>query len=206
MNYVDSLNMFGVEAKEIPSIKGNGAPTAATAAAVGCFYMDIDTGKVYKCTAAADGVYTWEEFGAGGAIPFFDLAALGMSAIPPAGGQAQLTTDTTEMLEALNKGPAVFGIPFDMGGVTMTANCTLTALSVEDMAICVFFTSLDGEYIGILQIYDGGCGAVVIPFAQYMSQYSGVPTVSADDNGKFLRVVNGAWAAVAVQNVAEVGM
>lgn len=136
----------------------------------------------------------------------FDLQALGMSAIPVTGGQAQLTTDTTEMLEALNKGPAVFGIPFDIGGVTMTANCTLTALSVEDMAICVFFTSLDGEYIGVLQIYDGGCDAVVTPFAQYMRQYSGVPTVSAEDNGKFLQVVNGAWAAVAVQNVAEVGM
>lgn len=59
MNYVEHLNLFGLEAKEIPCIKGSGAPTAATAGAVGLFYMDTDTGELYKCTAAADGVYTW---------------------------------------------------------------------------------------------------------------------------------------------------
>lgn len=59
MNYVDSLNLFDVEAKEIPCIKGNGAPSTATVGAVGLLYMDTDTGDVYKCTAAADGAYTW---------------------------------------------------------------------------------------------------------------------------------------------------
>lgn len=60
MNHVDHLNLFGVEAKEIPCIKGEGAPTTATEGAVGCFYMDTDTGRVYKCTAVTDGVYTWQ--------------------------------------------------------------------------------------------------------------------------------------------------
>ena len=32
-----------------------------------------------------------------------------------------------------------------------------------------------------------------------------LPAVSAADNGKFLRVVSGAWAAQALTNVAEVG-
>lgn len=59
MNYIDSFDIFGVEAKEIPCIKGNGAPTTETAGAVGMFYMDIDTGSVYKCTAVVNGVYTW---------------------------------------------------------------------------------------------------------------------------------------------------
>lgn len=59
MNYLDSINLFGIDTKEIPCVKGTGAPTTATEGAVGCFYMDTDTGDVYKCTAVADGVYTW---------------------------------------------------------------------------------------------------------------------------------------------------
>lgn len=61
MSYVESLNFFGVQAKEIPCIRDSGAPTAATEAAVGCFYMNTDTGNVYKCIGAAGGVFTWEE-------------------------------------------------------------------------------------------------------------------------------------------------
>ena len=34
---------------------------------------------------------------------------------------------------------------------------------------------------------------------------SGTPEVTAEDNGKFLRVVNGVWAAEALTNVAEEG-
>ena len=66
MNYVESFNLFGVDAKQIPSILGSGAPTNDTEGAVGCFYMDTDTGTVYKCTAAESGVYTWEEFNGSG--------------------------------------------------------------------------------------------------------------------------------------------
>lgn len=60
MNYVESLNLFGVPAKEIPCILGDSAPTAKTEGAVGCLYMDTNTGNLYKCTASEDGVYTWK--------------------------------------------------------------------------------------------------------------------------------------------------
>ena len=62
MNYVESLNLFGVPVKEIPCIPGSGAPTSTTEGAVGCFYMDTDTGTVYKCTASIGGSNTWETF------------------------------------------------------------------------------------------------------------------------------------------------
>ena len=62
MNYVQSFNLFGVDAKQIPCIPGSGAPTTATEAAIGCFYMDTssETKDVYKCVNITDGVYTWE--------------------------------------------------------------------------------------------------------------------------------------------------
>lgn len=59
MNYVESFNLFGIEAKEIPCIKGSGEPTTETVGAVGLLYMDTDTGDLYKCTAVNEGVYTW---------------------------------------------------------------------------------------------------------------------------------------------------
>lgn len=59
MNYVDSFNLFETEVKQIPCERGHGAPTTATVGAVGCLYMDVDTGNMYKCTSDANGVYTW---------------------------------------------------------------------------------------------------------------------------------------------------
>ena len=58
MNYVESFNLFGIEAKEVPCIKGSGAPTTATVAAVGCLYMNTDNGDMYKCISNEDG-YVW---------------------------------------------------------------------------------------------------------------------------------------------------
>ena len=60
MNYVPHFNLLGVEAKQIPCITGEGAPTTSTEGAVGCFYMDTTNGKMYKCTNVADGIYTWD--------------------------------------------------------------------------------------------------------------------------------------------------
>ena len=59
MNFVDDLNMYGVEAMQIPCLKRSGAPTEATEGAVGLLYMNTDNGAMYKCVAAEDGVYTW---------------------------------------------------------------------------------------------------------------------------------------------------
>lgn len=65
MQFVKSFNLFGVKTKQIPNDTGKGAPTTATKGAVGCQYMDTETGKVYKCTSAIDGVYIWEPLGGG---------------------------------------------------------------------------------------------------------------------------------------------
>lgn len=65
MNYVDSLNILGVEVKEIPCIKGAGAPTTTTEGAVGLFYIDTDEKQTYVCIAAnaETQTYTWAPFG-----------------------------------------------------------------------------------------------------------------------------------------------
>lgn len=59
MNYVKHLNIYGVEAKEVPCINGVGEPTGSTEGAVGCLYMDTDTGEIYKCIAVENDERTW---------------------------------------------------------------------------------------------------------------------------------------------------
>lgn len=62
MNFVDSFNLLGVEARQIPCIIGNGTPTAMTEGEVGCLYMDVssDTKDMYKCVAIENGQYVWQ--------------------------------------------------------------------------------------------------------------------------------------------------
>ena len=60
MNYVEHFDLYRVKAKQIPCITGEGVPTTETEGAIGCLYMDTLTGELYKCTAIADGVYTWK--------------------------------------------------------------------------------------------------------------------------------------------------
>lgn len=64
MDYVKSFNLFGTDVRQIPCIRGSGAPTTETVSAVGDMYMDTDTGAIYKCTAVTDGACTWENIGA----------------------------------------------------------------------------------------------------------------------------------------------
>ena len=48
MNYVESFNLFGVEAMQLPCIRRSGAPTAATEGEDGLLYMNTDNGDFYK--------------------------------------------------------------------------------------------------------------------------------------------------------------
>lgn len=59
-NFWPYLNVLGVVGKEIPCLTGSGAPGKGTPGGVGSLYMNTVNGKVYKCTAVTDGVYTWK--------------------------------------------------------------------------------------------------------------------------------------------------
>lgn len=64
MKHVKGRDLFGNgPSKEIPCIPGNGIPTTATEGAVGCLYLDTSTkpARLWVCTAAENGVYSWQE-------------------------------------------------------------------------------------------------------------------------------------------------
>lgn len=59
MNYVNSFNLLGLEARQRPCLTGNGEPKNTTVGAVGELYIDINTGNIYKCISNIDETYTW---------------------------------------------------------------------------------------------------------------------------------------------------
>ena len=63
MSFYKRLIINGTEYRLAVGQSGKGAPGSATLGAVGMTYMDTDTGALYKCTAAENGVYTWEDAG-----------------------------------------------------------------------------------------------------------------------------------------------
>lgn len=82
MNYVKSFDLFGVPAMQIPATPGSGTPTTATEGAVGCLYMDTDTGNLYKCIAVADGAYTWVECESSGSADVSEIVDEVLAALP----------------------------------------------------------------------------------------------------------------------------
>lgn len=79
------------------TITGTGAPTSSTAAEVGQFYLDTQTGNTYVCTDDTGGTYTWDTVGGG--------VSLTMTQTDPGEGSA-LAANT------------ILGV-YDGGGVTM---------------------------------------------------------------------------------------
>jgi len=61
MNFMPYLNVFGIDSMQVACITGAGEPTASTEGDVGCFYMDTNTGDVYRCTKVENDIYTWEK-------------------------------------------------------------------------------------------------------------------------------------------------
>lgn len=68
MNYVESFDLLGLEAKQIPCIKLNGAPTTSTEGAVGLLGMDISSEPydLYKCVDVNENGYIWKLVGGSG--------------------------------------------------------------------------------------------------------------------------------------------
>lgn len=84
MKFVNDFDFYGQEtAKQIPCITGKGTPTEATEGAVGCFYMDTDTGNTYKCTAVEGGAYAWINENADPYEKYFDISVEGYVSLKP---------------------------------------------------------------------------------------------------------------------------
>lgn len=125
--------------------------------------------------------------------PVFDLGELGLTAIAMTGGSAELETDTSEIWAALEKGAVTFGIPVLDGETTLTGYFTMSSFTDgESMYQCVGLCGFNELLMVMVIVMAEGIIVSLVPF----SWITGVPAVSTEDDGKVMKVVGGAWAAV----------
>ena len=131
-------------------------------------------------------------------IPTFDLAAMGMTAVTLPVGSASIETDTTALISALSAGAVRFAIP------TIAGTYSVDMHGVTDGSggyQCVAFAMMNAAVAIMVNVVSGAIQVLVIPLATAI----GIPSVTTADNGKLMQVVDGAWAAIALQDVSEVG-
>lgn len=134
-------------------------------------------------------------------VPVFDLAAMGMVAVTLPTGVSSVDTDTAELQSALGKGNVIFVIPVNMGGATIPVAATMQGIALGGSYQCMSLFLLNDASALVVNVDPGAITVMVFP----ASTAIGFPAVTAADNGKFMQVVNGSWAAVALQDVSEVG-
>lgn len=59
-HYVEGFDLFGIKAKQIPCLTGNGEPSADSAVEIGLLYIDEDSGSMYKCINSTNGL-VWDK-------------------------------------------------------------------------------------------------------------------------------------------------
>lgn len=60
VSYVKGLNIFGVKARQIPCLTGNGEPSIDLALKVGLLYINEDNGDMYKCVKGDNEELVWK--------------------------------------------------------------------------------------------------------------------------------------------------
>ena len=112
------------------------------------------------------------EFSGSTEIPVFDLGELGMEPIPFTGGEGELLTDTTKIVEAATAGVVRFGIPFSLGSNSATAFVTCTSCIVFGM-MCTCNATIVTDTIAqvIIDIYPDGMYVGLVPITVLIDEY-----------------------------------
>lgn len=158
------------------------------------FYVTVTQGNNYTATADKTAEEVYEAYAAGYAVyAIVNLSSLSEPLILP---MTAVSKDSSQVMLAfitLTEFRVVF-VQYS-GAAWFVATATL-AYSDDIPTIPEYLpnpNALNIKIGGTTTSYDGSAAKTVeIP--------EGVPSVTTADNGKFLRVVNGAWAAVEIAN------
>ena len=127
-------------------------------------------------------------------IPYFDLAAMGLPGVLLSGGYVSITgADFSGLCAALDKGPVKLTIPVNMGGETvMSVDFVIEAASVSG----TYSSTTPVSYSGLRFLCVTVDAENISVGISTHSDVSGIPAVTADDDGKILQVWDGAYVLV----------
>lgn len=125
----------------------------------------------------------------------YDLVEMGLPNIVCNGDALQVEMDTTEIMEVFATSIITLNLTIEYGGLVFP-DVKATFLPNSSVAMVNLLTSTCFVSVYLSE------GKIMIG-AELSRE---LPVVSETDNGKFLRVVDGAWAAEALQDVSEVGL
>ena len=114
-------------------------------------------------------------------IPTFDLANLGLPAVPTDGTSVGAQMDTAQITAALDKGPVKFAVKFLFSGMEMPAEVIMSKVSADALGtyICAYTLDFDGlPMIFNLIIQEGIVGAYYTSLTK-----ASVPATSIDLSG-----------------------
>ena len=126
-------------------------------------------------------------------VPTFDLVAMGLPACTIGGSPVMIEADTTEIINALNKGPVKFIVGVDDNEQTVNFEVVLTGVFVDGMFMCQHVVDFIGghPFLANVIVMEGVVGATVYDLNQ--GDTSVLPDVTTDDDGKGLIVQDGEW-------------
>ncbi len=174
------------------------------------YSFDVTTAGIYSISMVVEGLqngywFTWkgeivhkldEKYLP--EVPTFDLTALGLEAVVVDGDETSLQTDTTEILAALEKGKAKFGLGVSYGSETMpfVVQTNVFGMANGSQYICSGTVDLMGMCLSLSIIVQEG---IVVAFVRLAKE---LPAVTAEDNEKILQVVDGVWTKLAIADSA----
>ena len=85
----------------------------------------------------------------------------------------------------------------------LTIDDSVTSYSDNPVSSSAVYTAIENKKINVDSTVQSGSNNAVSSNAVYEAIQKGGVSVTSSDNGKFMRVVNGAWAAVAVPNAED---
>ena len=185
-------------------MKGTGDPTSSTPGAVGQFFLSTESGALFMCLAAEDGVYTWISVG-GGVMPQIVVMVATGSLVICTGGAITLEATSAD-------GQAVFNLP---GYGHWTVQATLGGQSSNIEIVTVDSVR---QFTATLTYFSATLTVTTEAGAEITASRSGHSyTGTAGDDGKYVFNVymagsytvtatkNGAQSSTAIANVTTTG-
>ena len=124
-------------------------------------------------------------------VPTFNLVNMGLPTVEMNGMQS-LTVETSDILSALEKGPAKFILSVNLG-MTVEFGVVMNSIGVAGQQVCTCLAVVGDAYLLNLTFTLGEIVANFIEFERML-----LPLVVESDSGKLLQVVDNKWTPVSV--------